>query len=218
MCVFGIFHLLLAITILILINKGYAKAVIYCDMKSANILLDENLITHVSTAVKGSFGYLDPEYFRRQQLTEKSDVYSFGIVLLEVLCARPVIDPSLPREMVNLAEWAMKWQQKGQLDQIIDSNLVGKIKLGSLKKFGEMAEKCLVNFGVDRPSMGDVLWNLEYALQLQEAVVRNNSDEDSANVIGQLSPQISEFSNNSIDVDSGNSIGRFETSSRSVDR
>ncbi|TVU34363.1 hypothetical protein EJB05_16195, partial [Eragrostis curvula] len=167
------------------VHTGSAKAIIHRDVKSANILLDYKLCakvgdfgisktgpeldqTHVTTLVKGSFGYLDLEYYKTQQLTEKSDVYSFGVVLLEVLCGRPAIDRKLLREKVNLAEWGMKMLNEGKLEQIVDQKISSTIKPCSLDLFGKIVAKCLADERNERPSMEDVLRDLEMVLSKED--------------------------------------------------
>ncbi|XWS45211.1 hypothetical protein CRYUN_Cryun15aG0116600 [Craigia yunnanensis] len=151
------------------LHTGSEGGIIHHDVKSTNILLDEQYVAKVadfglsklglldpnefSTGVKGSFGYLDPEYFRCLQFTEKSDVYSFGVVLLEVLCARLAIINSHRNEEINLAEWGL---------------------------ISEIVEKCLKPNGANRPTMLDICWDLEYTLQLQQTAVRREPHEDSA--------------------------------------
>nr|GEV48700.1 putative serine/threonine/dual specificity protein kinase, catalytic domain-containing protein [Tanacetum cinerariifolium] len=176
-------------------GTGVKNRIIHRDVKSSNILLDENMAakvsdlgvskigpvdqpcTHVSTDVKGSFGYFDPNYFMTRRLTRKSDVYSFGVVLFEVLSGRPAVDPSLGDDELGLVGWAQRNIKEGTLNDIIDLNMRGltpcsrmKIQImpDCLKAFVEIAVKCLQTRPKDRPTMSEVVVALEAALALQE--------------------------------------------------
>ncbi|KAG5610129.1 hypothetical protein H5410_021410 [Solanum commersonii] len=111
-------------------------------------------------------------------------------VLCKVLCARPALDRSLPREQVNLTDCEMNSQEKRQLQHIIDPDLLGEVRLDSFRKFGETTMKCIAESGADIPSIGVALWNLEYALHLQEPIIQENSTIP----IGELSLKINDFS------------------------
>jgi len=171
---------------LLYLHEGAEHPIIHRDVNTSNILLDENWVTkvsdfgmsrlgptslsksHVTTNVKGTFGYMDPEYFWTSHLTLKSDVFGFGVVLFEVLCARPAVDTGLDDEQQSLALWAQQCFEDRTLDRIIDPRLIGKIAPESLKVYAKIAYKCLYDFRDRRPKMAKVLRALELAMELQE--------------------------------------------------
>ncbi|KAG4937508.1 hypothetical protein JHK85_052427 [Glycine max] len=205
------------------LHTGAKHMIIHRDVKSTNILLDEKWVakvsdfglsrigpigssmTHVSTQVKGSVGYLDPEYYKRQRLTEKSDVYSFGVVLLEVLSGRQPLLRMVEKQQVSLVDWAKHLYQKGSLGAIVDAKLKGQIATQCLNRFGEVALSCLHEDGTQRPSMNDVVGVLEFVLQLQDSavngvvplVVSGGDYEDSEDMFSSThsSIQLSDYSN-----------------------
>ncbi|KAL5701353.1 Serine/threonine-protein kinase pbl27 [Ranunculus cassubicifolius] len=154
--------------------------VIYRDLKSSNILLDEGYHpklsdfglaklgptgdkTHVSTRVMGTYGYCAPEYAMTGQLTLKSDIYSFGVVLLELITGRKAIDNARIRAEHNLVAWARPlFKDRRMFPKMVDPLLQGHYPTRGLYQALAVSAMCLQEQATSRPVMGDVVTALSY--------------------------------------------------------
>lgn len=121
---------------------------------------------HVSTAVQGTIGYLDPEYFQTLQLTDKSDVYSLGVMLVELITGlKPVDNRSREPGFVNLALLFIDHMQEGRGEDLIDPRLelqeCSHIR-SSIMAVASLAHLCLSLHGAQRPTMSEVAEELRF--------------------------------------------------------
>ncbi|XP_062225405.1 wall-associated receptor kinase 3-like isoform X2 [Phragmites australis] len=140
------------------------------DVKSANILLGHDLSAKVSDfgcslirsaeenlqVVKGTMGYLDPEYLLNFELTEKSDVYSFGVVLLELLTRRK----ALSKEKESLVSVFKEASKEGNLWEVVDREIADQDNMELIRQVAELAGRCLAITGARRPMMSQVAMEL----------------------------------------------------------
>ncbi|XP_062006732.1 leucine-rich repeat receptor protein kinase HPCA1 [Rosa rugosa] len=171
--------------------------IIHRDIKTTNILLDEHLTAkvadfglsklvsdsgkgHVSTQVKGTLGYLDPEYYMTQQLTEKSDVYSFGVVMLELITAKQPIEKG--KYIVREVRMVMNKDDEEYygLRELIDRNIRNSGPLIGFARFLELAMQCVEESAADRPTMSDLVKAVETILQNDGMNTNSTSASSSA--------------------------------------
>ncbi|XP_052728660.1 probable LRR receptor-like serine/threonine-protein kinase At1g67720 isoform X2 [Vigna angularis] len=183
------------------LHTGCVPVVIHRDLKSSNILLDKHMkakvsdfglsklavdgVSHVSSIVRGTVGYLDPEYYISQQLTDKSDVYSFGVILLELMSGQEAIsNESFGLNCRNIVQWAKLHIESGDIQGIIDPFLQNDYDLQSMWKIAEKALMCVQPHGHMRPSISEVLKEIQDAISIErqaEALREGNSDDMSKN-------------------------------------
>ncbi|GAV73155.1 Pkinase domain-containing protein [Cephalotus follicularis] len=178
--------------------------VIYRDLKSSNILLDEGYHpklsdfglaklgpvgdkTHVSTRVMGTYGYCAPEYAMTGQLTLKSDVYSFGVVFLELITGRKAIDNARTHGEHNLVAWARPlFKDRRKFPRMADPLLQGRYPMRGLYQALAVAAMCLQEQAATRPLIGDVVTALTY---LASQTYDPNASPAQGNRVGPSTPR-----------------------------
>ncbi|KAL9306878.1 putative protein kinase RLK-Pelle-WAK family [Arabidopsis thaliana] len=165
------------------LHSSASIPIIHRDVKTANILLDENLIAKVAdfgasrlipmdkeelaTMVQGTLGYLDPEYFTTGLLNEKSDVYSFGVVLMELLSGEKALCFKRPQCSKHLVSYFATATKENRLDEIIDGQVMNEDNLREIQEAARIAAECTRLMGEERPRMKEVAAKLE-ALRVEK--------------------------------------------------
>ncbi|CAN6680320.1 unnamed protein product [Malus baccata var. baccata] len=159
--------------------------IIHRDIKSANILIDNNFeamvadfglaklssdnYTHVSTRVMGTFGYLAPEYASSGKLTEKSDVFSFGVMLLELITGRKPVDPSNAMDD-SLVDWARplltRSLEDGNYTELVDIGLDNNYNPQEMARMVACAAASIRHSAKKRPKMSQIVRALEGEVSL----------------------------------------------------
>ncbi|KAL9418494.1 hypothetical protein AB3S75_036451 [Citrus x aurantiifolia] len=175
------------------LHSSATPPIYHRDVKSSNILLDEKLnakvsdfglsrlahtdMSHISTCAQGTLGYLDPEYYKKYQLTDKSDVYSFGVVLLELLTSQKAIDFNRAEDDVNLAVYVRRMVEEEKLMETVDPVLKEKaseLEQETIKALAFLAVGCLEEQRQNRPSMKEVAEEIEYIISIAKAETAKN--------------------------------------------
>lgn len=146
--------------------------IIHRDVKASNVLLDENFeaqvadfgfaklipdgATHVTTGVKGTLGYLAPEYAMWGKVSESCDVYSFGILVLELISGKKPIE-KVGTVKRTIVEWAGPLVLRGQYRDLVDPLLHGKFDEEELRRLVQVAALCAQNAPENRPTMQEVV-------------------------------------------------------------
>ncbi|CAA3008915.1 wall-associated receptor kinase 5-like [Olea europaea subsp. europaea] len=186
-----------------------STAIFHRDIKSSNILLDENYRavvsdfglsrsvsidkTHLTTLVGGTFGYLDPEYFHSGQLNDKSDVYAFGVVLAELLTGRKAISSKNCNEGLAIRfRFALK---ENSLYAILEKLVANEGHKEDIIAVSKLAKRCLKLNARKRPSMKEVASELEQLRRTRKHLVLEESCQDNYHSI---SPSSNSNSTNEI--------------------